>query len=129
MPALFRKPSTWFILLALWYATLFFLSSQPMLHPPGPKFAYQDKVAHATYFAIGGVILYIALKLARPQWKVTRICLLVILFCSCIGALDEFRQHFVPNRNGNDPGDWAADTLGGFIACVIAPQVLKLFRK
>jgi VanZ family protein len=123
------RSSTWFIAVVIWYATLLFLSSQSQLETPGPEFMHRDKVMHLTYFALGGVFLFLALSLRRPRLSHARIALLVIVFCTVVGALDEFRQSFTPNRNGNDVGDWIADTLGGVIAAFIGPYLLPIVRK
>lgn len=123
------RPYLWFAAIIIWYVTLWLLSSQSKLHPPGPEFMHRDKVLHATYFAMGGVCLFVALRLRWPHWPVTRLSLIVILFCAVIGALDEYRQSFTPYRSGNDLGDWIADTLGGVIACLVSPILLRWFKR
>ena len=57
------RPRLWFIALAVWFAVLFWLSSQSNLHAPGPDFANKDKVLHAGYFTLGGILLFIGLLL------------------------------------------------------------------
>lgn len=116
---MFRRPRPWLILLAVWWATLFILSHQSHLHPPGPDIANIDKVEHATYFTIGGFFFFSWLRARWPGMSFLVAAGLTILFCSGIGALDEFHQSFVPNRSGNDPGDWAADTLGGLLGAFV----------
>ena len=129
IPTFLLLPYLWFAAIIVWYVTLLMLSSQSQLHPPGPEFMHRDKVMHATYFAIGGVFLYFALRLLRPRWSAIRISIFVILFCAIIGALDEYRQSFTPHRSGNDLGDWIADTTGGIIACLISPRLLRWFKR
>ena len=116
---MFQRPRTWLILLALWWVTLFILSHQSHLHPPGPDIENIDKVEHATYFTLGGAIFFLWLRNARPGLSFFTAAVITILFCSAVGALDEFHQTFVPNRSGNDPGDWAADTLGGLLGSLV----------
>ncbi len=112
------RPIYWYIAVAIWFIVLYAFSSQAMLQPPGPDFANKDKVIHASYFAVGATCLYVGLRLQNPAKSVRTICLIVIIFCAIAGAIDEFHQSFVPNRSGNDLGDWLADTFGGVIACV-----------
>jgi VanZ family protein len=108
-----RRPSFWFILLAVWWAALFILSHQSALLPPGPDIQHIDKVEHAAYFTLGGAFFFLGLRLVRPGIGFLAVALLTVVFCSAIGALDELHQSFIPNRSGNDFGDWIADTVGG----------------
>lgn len=110
------RPLPWFCGVAAWFALLFFLSSRPMPHMPGPEIPHMDKIMHATYFMVGSTMLYMAVRLrkpARPWWQAA---LIAIGFCALVGLSDEFHQGFVPGRSGNDPYDWLADVLGGFLA-------------
>ncbi|TLD69479.1 hypothetical protein FEM03_17725 [Phragmitibacter flavus] len=127
--SILSRPLSWFLAVVVWYAALLYLSSQSQLEAPVPEFMHRDKVMHLTYFALGGICLYLALRFSRPHFTHARISLFVILFCASIGALDEFRQSFTPNRSGNDLGDWIADTLGGVVACFVSPYLLPLIKK
>jgi VanZ family protein len=110
-----RRPSTWLILLVIWWVTLFILSNQSHLFPPGPNIPNIDKVEHATYFTVGGAIFFCWLRARLPGMSFLAAAGLTILFCSVIGALDEFHQWFIPNRSGLDKWDWTADTVGGLL--------------
>ena len=44
---------------------------------------------------------------------------LTILFCSVNRRAGRVSPEFRPNRSGNDPGDWAADTLGGLLGAFV----------
>jgi len=110
-------PRTWFTAVVVWAVALFMLSHQSHLSPPGPEFDNKDKVLHATYFALGGISFFMTLRLTMPSMSVLKTCIWVVLFCSLVGVADEYHQSHVPNRSGNDVGDWLADTLGGMIAC------------
>lgn len=118
-----RRPRTWLVLLAVWWTTLFILSHQSHLDPPGPDIANIDKVEHAIYFTLGGLCFFCGLRAWRPGTSFLVAAGFAIVFCSVIGALDEFHQSFIPNRSGNDPGDWAADTLGGLFGSVAGAWV------
>jgi len=129
LPAFLRHPSIWFLAVVVWFATLLFLSSQSNLEAPMPEFEHRDKVLHATYFMLGGICFYMGLLLWKPTMKRSAITILVIAFCALIGAGDEFRQSFTPNRSGNDVYDWMADVFGGILACMVAPWVSSLIKR
>lgn len=120
-----RRPGFWFFAVVLWFVILFALSHQSRLQPPGPQFDHRDKVYHAGYFTIGATCLFLGLRLARPHWRTAGVFLLTVLLCSAMGAFDEYHQSFVPNRSGNDPGDWAADTAGGVLGSLCALGLLR----
>ena len=109
-----RSPKFWYGMVFVWFVTLFFLSSLPKL-PPGPKIPFEDKVMHLIFYSIGGAWFYLARRFQLPQISGRAAMWAALLFCAVIGASDEFHQSFVPNRSGNDPWDWLADTLGGMV--------------
>ena len=111
-----------------WFVTLYFLSSMPKL-PPGPKIPYEDKVAHLVFYSIGGAWSYLARRFCSPPDSGKKALLFAILFCALVGAIDEFHQSFVPNRSGNDPWDWLADTLGGLVGGGFGWTAWLSFRK
>lgn len=90
---------------------------------PPSFFTWQDKVEHASYFCAGGLCFYLALRLMFPKLPTSSAMVLTIVFCSLIGATDEFHQSFVPGRSGNDLGDWLADTFGGLFAALIGRKI------
>lgn len=124
-PALARlmsRPPFWWFAVAVWFAVLFTASSQSKILPPS-FFSFQDKVEHASYFCAGGVCFYLALRMTFPAMSAARAALFAVLFCSGIGATDEFHQSFIPGRSGNDVWDWTADTIGGFLAAFIGRKI------
>lgn len=122
------RPRPWFTLLAIWFAVLFWLSSQSRLHPPGPQFHNKDKVLHAAYFTLGGILFFVGLRLKKPTLSLLATSLITIVFCSAVGAFDEWHQTFTPNRSGNDPFDWMADTLGGLLGALSGHSLLCIFK-
>ncbi len=125
-----RRPRPWLILLAVWWVTLFILSHQSHLHPPGPDLPNIDKVEHTGYFTLGGFLCFSWLMARNPGRSVMRTAVLTVVFCSVVGALDEYHQSFIPNRSGNDPWDWAADNLGGVLGSLAgAWRQARLGRK
>ena len=126
MPAFrdrWHQPRTWFIAAFVWFAALFLFSSQSRLRPPGPDFNGVDKVHHTVYFTLGGMCIFMGLRLRKAGWTSFGVTVLTILACSAGGAFDEFHQSFVPNRSGNDPGDWMADTLGGLLGSLLGMRM------
>lgn len=123
-----RRPSIWFLAVAVWFGVLFFLSHQSHLTPPGPQFDNRDKVYHAGYFTLGATCFFIGLRLWRPTWRLPVLVTLTVLLCMGVGAFDEIHQSFIPNRSGNDFGDWLADTAGGFIGSLCGAVLLRSRR-
>lgn len=106
------RPLSW-CALGLWAVTIVYLSSlsstqlQPFMLPiPG-----WDKAVHAVAFAVGAMLLSIALRLnTELPWR--SIIGLAVLTISLFGLTDEWHQTYTPHRRGGDVGDWLADTLG-----------------
>ena len=110
----------WLTAWAVWFVTLWFLSSGSPSIQNGPKIPHLDKVMHFGYFAIGGFTLSNFLHL-KFTWPAKKILLITLLIGASVGALDEFHQSFTPTRSGNDPYDWIADaigTLSGSLYCL-----------
>ena len=132
-PPLWHRPQLWFAAWGAWFLTLNVLSS--MSHP-GPKIDLVgfDKVVHTGFFALGGILLALALRLRRPSpmgpqgpqgplsWP--RIALLVLAAGAAIGWFDEWHQSFTPGRHGLDHYDWLADVLGSLLAPALARPLL-----
>ena len=121
-----RRPGLWFTAVAIWFVALFLLSNQSHLQPPGPEFENRDKVYHAGYFTLGALCLFVWLRLHWPERSMMKTALLVILFAAFVGAFDEFHQSFIPNRSGNDLGDWLADSLGGILGSLFGMVLLHV---
>ena len=123
------RPRTWFLLVALWFAALFWLSSQSRLFPPGPEFQNKDKFLHLGYFALGGGLFLTGLRLKKPALGLLAATLITMAFCSAVGAFDEWHQTFTPHRSGNDPADWMADSLGGLLGALGGHCLLRLLPR
>lgn len=98
-------------LLPLIYVLLiFFISTRPYLHPPGPDFKFKDKLAHTSEYLILGVLLYTGVGgvIRRPRFT-----LFWILFAigATLAAMDEVVQTFIPGRFPSYY-DWLADVAG-----------------
>lgn len=111
------RSAVYFWLFSGWFIILWLLSSgSPSIKQVG-EIPHLDKIAHFTYFSLGGALLTMASGLKWPGFSRKRLFLLVVLICSITGRLDEYHQGFVPGRSGNDTGDWLADIIGGVSGC------------
>ena len=130
MPAVLRRPAFWWLACLLWAGLLFWLSSRPAFHPPvAVRIAHADKIAHFTYFFLGGAFFSMALHSLKPRAP-GKLVLTVLAAAATAGAIDEFHQSFVPNRTGNDPGDWLADVLGATAAAtILGTTILRPARR
>jgi VanZ family protein len=117
MPKILLQSRFWWFAMFIWFAALYGMSSQSSLVPPSVV-KFQDKFEHVGYFTAGGLCFCFALLSRASGISAGRLAIMVILFCSIVGASDEFHQSFTPGRQGNDLGDWLADTVGGVIAAV-----------
>ena len=77
-----------------------------------------DKAAHFSAFAVGAVLLALALRWSTA-WSWPRITLAAIVAISVFGATDEWHQLYTPHRSGADVGDWTADTLGAIAGAAL----------
>ena len=120
MRRLVRNSWLWLAAFAIWFGTLWWLSSRVNHIPPGLDFRFSDKFLHFGYF-FGGALLFSAflfrLRPAAPRWG--RALALTVVVVGLTGALDEFHQSHVPGRSGNDPADFAADLLGAFAGALV----------
>ncbi len=101
---------------------IFFLSTRPYLHSPGPDFALKDKVAHTTEYLVLGVLLYTGVGWFMGRRP--RFLMFWILFAigASLAAADEMLQTFVPGRT-TDIHDWLADTVGVALGVISAMLV------
>ena len=81
-------------------------------------FEVSDKVAHFAAFAVGAVLLALALRW-NTAWSWLRIVLISAVAISLYGATDEWHQLYTPHRSGGDLGDWTADTLGAIAGAAV----------
>ena len=107
----------WIALALAYVALIFFVSSRPYLHAPGPEFDMKDKLAHATEYGVLGAIL--ALAFARGSARAPAVSLLlVVAIGATIASADEMFQGTVPGRQ-RDIADWVADVSGVVIGAGI----------
>lgn len=109
---------TWLALLAAYVSLIFFVSSRPYLHAPGPEFDFKDKLAHAGEYFVLALLASRALRPARVTSRLVEI-LFVVAIGASIAAADELFQGTVPGRM-TDIGDWAADVAGLALGAALA---------
>jgi VanZ family protein len=85
-----------------------------------------DYLAHFLEYALFGLTLAWALAAGRLRSLTPSQAGLGLLIASACGALDEFHQWFVPNRNAS-VRDWIADTVGA-AALFAAALLIARFR-
>jgi VanZ family protein len=115
-----RHPGTWLAAFAIWFGTLWWLSSQVRHFPPGLDFRFSDKAIHFGYFLGGGFFAAAFFYRREPDganWE--RVFVLAVLAAGFTGALDEWHQSWVPGRSGNDLADFQADLLGSMAGALV----------
>jgi VanZ family protein len=103
----------------------FFLSAQPPGGMPylGPWFWEKDKVEHAVYFFLTGLL---AVRAARfgEGWSQVKTAVFLILAGLLWGCSDEIHQSFTPGRSV-EIGDVLADTAGVALAVTFGERILR----
>jgi VanZ family protein len=121
-----RHPATWFTAFAIWFATLWWLSSGVPDFPEGLNFRASDKLLHFGYFFGGAGLLSAALFRRNPELHASTRILIVIIVVTLVGASDEIHQSYVPGRSGNDAGDLIADFLGAIVGALVFQRFRRI---
>jgi len=107
----------WLVAACVYVGLIFFVSSRPYLHAPGPQFDMKDKLAHATEYGVLAWLLMRACGRALTRDRVIS-AMAVVAVVALIAAGDELFQGTVPGRL-TDPADWLADLTGAAIAATL----------
>jgi len=110
-PALF-----WGVLLLLYSALVFWLSSAPR-EMPLPEFPYQDKLMHLFGYALMALIAIQWLN-DLGRFSLPSAAAGGVVYAILFGASDEWHQSFVPGRN-QDLADWLADLFGALLGLAL----------
>ncbi len=105
---------------ALYAGTIFYLSSQSHPEEQLPSFLIEDvsdKVLHAVEYAGLGGLCYRAFRWAAGPAVARQAVVLAVVTASAYGVTDEAHQLFVPFRESNWQ-DWLADTTGAAIGAI-----------
>jgi len=108
---------------ALLVAFQFWLSSRSTLPSPGFSFPGLDKIEHAAYFFLMGLLAYRAARFGEGCRRRTA-TVAVVLGGLLLGILDEVHQSFVPAR-GMEALDVAADAAGTLVASLAGEGLLR----
>jgi VanZ family protein len=110
---------------ALLLAYEFWLSGRPPsgLPPLGPWFTGKDKVEHAAYFLLTGLL---AVRAARfgEGWSRGKTAVYLVLGAALWGCSDEIHQSFVPGRDV-EIADVLADVAGVGLAVAAGEWILR----
>jgi len=117
----FRIRRSWLWVSVMYLALIFFVSSRPYLHAPGPDFQFKDKLAHGVEYGLLGWLMSRTLRPTRRVPAAIEVLWFVALGAG-IAGLDESFQGTVPGRL-TDVTDWIADVAG-----LIAGTTLAVFR-
>ena len=103
----------------------FFLSAQPPGRLPalGPWFWEKDKVEHAVYFFVTGLLAVRAARVGEG-WSRGKTAVFLLLAAVLWGCSDEIHQAYTPGRDV-EIGDVAADVLGVALAVAFGERVLR----
>ncbi|TKS58509.1 MAG: hypothetical protein EWM73_03506 [Nitrospira sp.] len=105
---------------ALYACTIFYLSSQSHPEEQLPSFLLEDvsdKVLHAVEYGILALLCYRAFRWATGPAVARQAVVLAIVTASVYGITDEVHQLFVPFRESSWQ-DWLADTIGATIGAI-----------
>lgn len=122
LPACPSRSPFWSTLFLLWGIVLWLLSDGPIPMRDGPDLPGFDKILHFGYFFGGAGLLSAALYLHgsnRPGFSWRRLVITVVIVLATVGALDEWHQSWIPERSGNDFGDWLADIAGALTGALV----------
>lgn len=114
-----KRAETWarWAPVAAWMGAIFAASALPSrMGTPGlERFAWDDKLQHGTAYAILAALIWRAFGKHRPRWWLMAASILV---AAAYGALDEWHQSLIPNRECS-LSDWSTDAFGAALAAII----------
>ncbi len=106
----------WWCALALYCGLIFYLSGRSTLPSLANAFEGQDKIIHATAYAVMAGLFWQA---GQFRWSKQPYILasMVIAWCAFYGITDEWHQSFVIGRDAS-VFDWLADVTGAVLFCL-----------
>jgi len=113
------------IAVVLYCGLISYFSSKTGSDLPKAWWMKYDKVLHALEYSGLGFLVSLALLPLRTGWRIAAGAACGLLF----GVVDEFHQSFVAGRQGNDPGDIAADLVGATLGAIGFALLLHLIGR
>lgn len=86
-----------------------------------------DKVIHATEYAILGILCFRAFENTGRSLGANHAFFLAVVTATLFGLSDEFHQWFVPLREA-DPLDFLADSIGATLGIIIWVTIRKYYQ-
>jgi VanZ family protein len=126
-PGLRQRVKAWALPVALYVAIT--IQSSFAFHVPNIPIAYLDKLAHAVIYGMLGALVAQAVRRSaeRPVSAMTTV-VVVAAAASCLGALDELHQYFVPGRS-SDVFDALADVIGAALGSGLYLAISRLLGR
>lgn len=106
----------------VWLSSRSTLPPLPLL----PSVPFSDKLVHATWFFLLGLLVWRAAR-EGEGWPRRRTTLLLVLGALFWGISDEAHQSLVPGRDV-EAGDVAADVAGAALTALVADPLLRRLR-
>ncbi len=106
------KPRYYLMMIIIWMALIWTLSSLPSQNLPSVKIVGFDKIAHVGIYFVWGMLaaLYLHKKKAVGGWRFVFYAAMMLS-----AALDEYHQHLIPGREVS-LYDFLANGLGLVLA-------------
>ena len=105
---------SYYVMVILYCAAIFYVSSKPLHIPKELDKKGGDKVAHGFIYAGLAALVSVGIRRSgRPVRPMVQFFVPVV-FCAVYGASDEIHQFFVPYRSCA-LGDWLADVFGALL--------------
>jgi len=122
----------WVFLLLAYCGLIYYLSDQSILPVPH-VFDVQDKLIHASAYAVMAFLFWQAgkawmLRFGLTNWKM--LAVICMVFCSAYGLSDEWHQSFTAGRDAS-VFDWMADMVGALLLTIMLQkrEFISLQRK
>ena len=116
-PSVMSRILRYWLPVALYAGTIFYLSDQPHPDENLPSFLFEefsDKVLHGVEYGVLALLCYRAFRRAAGPAVAQQAVVLAITTASIYGMTDELHQAFIPFRESGWQ-DWLADTIGAAI--------------
>jgi VanZ family protein len=110
----------------LWAAGIFIASATPANSLPNVSDTWMS-LAHFAEYLVLAILVFLAIY-KRGAAPLRRPAMIAAGIASLYGASDEIHQLFVSGRN-SDVLDWATDTAGAIVGCLLAAALLRSLSK